>query len=244
MTEVSVRDVEYHHGDSRLIGLVCAPEGAASLPAVVLIHDAFGLSEEMQANAHRIAELGFAVFAADMWGDRLAPESENEIGPLIGGMVADRERWIARVALAHEIAAAQPEIDGEALVALGYCFGGSSALEYARTGGRVRGVVGIHSGLDLIAFDWSGVDPAHLPAVLICTGAEDPMATPEQWGRLKAAMNGAGIDWEFDLYSGTVHAFTSPKAQFSPRPELAMYHPRNAERAWQATARFLREILA
>ncbi len=244
MAEIVTRDVAYEHDGDRLLGLVCAPEGASSLPAVVLIHDAFGLGEEMRANARRIAELGFAVFAADVWGGRLTPASDTEIGPLIGSMVSNRERWIARVALAHEVAAAQPEIDGEALVSLGYCFGGSSALEYARTGGRVRGVVAIHAGLDLIDFDWSAVSPDRAPAVLVCTGAEDPMAAPEHWQRLKAAMNGAGVDWELDLYSGTVHAFTSLRAQHSPNPGLFLYHPRNAERAWQATARFLREALA
>lgn len=246
MTEIALRDVEYAHGDDRLVGLVCAPVGAEGLPAVVLIHDAFGLGDEMLAHARRIAELGFAVFAADMWGERLTPGSDAEIGPLIGAMVSDRERWIARVALAHEIAAAQPEIDGEALVGLGYCFGGSSVLEYARTGGRVRGVVGIHAGLDLVDFDWSAVaaGSAAAPAVLVCSGAEDPMAAPEHWQRLKAAMTGAGVDWELNLYSGTVHAFTSRRAAHSPRPELFQYHPRNAERAWQATVRFLREVLA
>lgn len=242
MSALVIRDVVYTHDDARLMGMVCAPEGAVDLPAVVLIHDAFGLGDEMLEHARALAELGYAVFAADVWGDRFTPTSDAEIGPLIGGMVADRAKWIERIALAHEIAAAQPEIDGDALVSLGYCFGGSSVLEYARTGGRVRGVIGIHSGLDLIEFDWSAVSDA-APSVLICTGADDPMATPQQWQQLKAAMNDNGIDWEFNLYSGTVHAFTSRRAAHSPKPELFLYHPRSARRAWQATAGFLAEVL-
>lgn len=243
MAEPRIRDIEYAHDGTRLLGLLCAPEGATDLPTVVLVHDAFGLGGEMISIARRIAALGFAVFAADVWGERLTPTSGEEIGPLIGGMVQDRERWIARVALAHETAAVQPEVDGGALVSLGYCFGGSSALEHARTGGSVRAVIAIHPGLDLIEFDWSAVAPDAAPLALVVFGAEDPMATPQQWRQAKAAMTGAGVDWELNLYSGTVHGFTSPKAQHSPDPRTVMYHPRNAARAWRATEGFLLELL-
>lgn len=243
MTEVSIRDVEYAHGSTRLLGLICTPEGAGPLPTVVLVHDAFGLSDEMIEIARRIARLGYAVFAADVWGDRHTVGRLDEIGPLIGGMVGDRANWIERIGLAHEVAAAQPETDGALPVSLGYCFGGSSALEYARTGGRTRGVIAIHPGLDLIEFDWSAVLPESAPMALVSFGADDPMALPTQWQQLKAQMSEAGVDWELNLYSGTVHGFTSPKAQFSPKPELVMYHPRNAARAWRATEGFLLELL-
>lgn len=242
MAATSIRDIEYVHDGTRLSGLLCAPDGARSLPTVVLIHDAFGLADEMIEIAGRIAGLGFAVFAADVWGDRLTPQHPNEIGPLIGAMVADRERWIARIALAHETAAVQPEADPASMLSLGYCFGGSSALEYARTGGATRAVIAIHPGLDLIEFDWSAVVPETAPLALVCFGADDPMATPQQWRQAKAAMTDAGVDWELNLYSGTVHGFTSPKAAHSPNPEVVMHHPRNAQRAWRATEGFLLEF--
>jgi len=239
-TQLVTRDIEYGHDGTRMLGMLIAPEGARALPTVVLVHDAFGLGEEMIANARRLAELGLAVFAADVWGKRHTPATQPEIGPLIGGMVADRPRWLSRVAAAHETAAAQPEVDGGSLVTLGYCFGGSSALEHLRTGGQVRGVVAVHAGLDLVDFDWSRATGAG--HVLACTGADDPMAPPEQLARLQAAMTGAGVEWETDVYSGTVHAFTSLRSQNSPKPDLFAYHPRSAARAWDATTRFLREL--
>lgn len=244
MPELRIRDVEYVHDGTRMIGLLCAPDGAERLPTVVLIHDAFGLGEETIAIARRIAALGFAVFAADVWGERHTPANGGEIGPLIGGMVRDRERWLARVALAHETAAAQPEVDGDALIGFGCCFGGSSALEHARIGGALRAVIAIHPGLDLVELDWSAVDSDAAPVVLVCLGADDPMATPEQWRKAKASMSEAGVDWELNLYSGTVHGFTSPKSQFSPDPATVMYHPRNAQRAFDAAERLLRELHA
>jgi dienelactone hydrolase len=242
MDKVVLRDVEYTHDDTRMIGAVCAPEEAESAPGVLLVHDAFGLSEHMLQIARDLAGRGYAVFAADVWGDRALPTTEEEIGPLIGAMVSDRPRWTARLAAAHRAAADQPEIDGSALVALGYCFGGSSALEHLRNGGDVRGAISIHGGLDLLdpEADWQAVDPT--ARVLLCSGAEDPMATAEQRTALLHGLSGAGVDWELDLYSGTVHAFTSPQAESSPRPDVVAYHPRSAARAWAATTRFLSEL--
>jgi dienelactone hydrolase len=69
------------------------------------------------------------------------------------------------------------------------------------------------------------------------------MANAEQRNALQGALDGAGIDWELDLYSGTVHAFTNPKSAFSPDPAFAAYHPRNAARAEERTTRFLAELL-
>ncbi|WP_062516288.1 dienelactone hydrolase family protein [Demequina gelatinilytica] len=241
MTTLVSRDVEYSHDGTRMLGLLLAPEDAAARPGVVLFHDAFGLGEDMIAIAARIARLGFSVFAADVWGDRLTPTEEGQIGPLIGGMAGDRERWLGRVSAAHTAAAAQPEVDGDTLVSMGYCFGGSSALEHLRAGGAVRGVIAIHAGLDLLSPGW---ESAHFGTrVLVCTGADDPMATAEQRAALEAAMSASGIDWELDLYADTRHAFTNPRSQFSPMPEVVAYNPRSAARAWAATERFLAELV-
>ncbi|MFF2830998.1 dienelactone hydrolase family protein [Cellulosimicrobium cellulans] len=240
MNDLVSRDVEYTHDGTRMIGLLVAPSGARSAPTVLLVHDAFGLSGDMVAVAHGLAELGFAVFAADVWGERTQPATEPEIGPLIGSMVGDRARWIARVAAAHDAARDQPEVDGAAVVGLGYCFGGSSVLEYVRAAGDLRGAVSVHGGLDLLAPDWS--TPVATGHVLVCTGSADPMATAEQRAALTAALTAAGVSWELDLYGGAKHAFTSPRAQHSPNPEVVAYDARAAARAWDATVRFLHEL--
>lgn len=125
---------------------------------------------------------------------------------------------------------------------LGYCFGGSSALEHLRTGGRVRGVVSVHAGLGLLDFDWPGARGD--AQVLVSTGASDPMASADQRTEIQRAMTRAGIDWEVALFSDTKHAFTSPHAGTSGMPdEVVGYQPRNARRAWEDTTRFLREAL-
>jgi dienelactone hydrolase len=241
MAEITRRDVEYQLGATALRGLLVAPADAANLAAVVLIHDAFGLGDDMVAIADKLAARGLTVFAADVWGERTTPTAQTEIGPLIGSMAEDRTEWQARIAAAHRVAAEQPEVDAENIALLGYCFGGSSALEFLRTGGQVRGVIAIHPGLDLLEHDWSAA-AASRTQVYDAVGSIDPMATREQRLRLEDDLTGAGADWEIDLYSRTTHAFTSRHSQNSPHPELFDYHPRNAARAWQATTRVLDEL--
>ena len=248
MVNLTVRDVEYTHDGTRMIGYFCVASAAHSAlaaqpaPGIVLIHDAFGLGDDMMRTAERYAGLGFAVLAADVWGERTVPETEPQIGPLIGGMASDREKWMGRIAAAHTALAAQPEVDESPVTGVGYCFGASSALEYLRTGADIGAVVSIHAGLDLLADDWSGADAAGSARVLLCTGADDPMATAAMREQLQSSLSTAGADWELDLYSNTKHAFTNPKSDFSPMPHAIAYNPQSAQRAWLSTERFLGEI--
>lgn len=241
MSHAQRRDVEHYSGHSRMLGELFSPGQGAQpgRPPVLLIHDAFGLGPFITDIALALAERGHAVFAADIWGERTRPASEAEIGPLIGSMVGNHAEWIARLGAAHAAAAAQPEIAGAPLVALGYCFGGSSALEYLRSGAALAGVIAIHPGLDLIGFDYAVAGDA---PVLLCLGASDPMATPEQRERLAGALSQHGNDWEMDLYGHTVHAFTNPASAHSPHPEVVAHHPVNAARAWKAALGFLDEL--
>ena len=242
MSAITTRDVDYDHAGTRLSGLLLVPESGGHGGTVVLIHDAFGLAGFSLGAAHRYAAAGYTVFAADMWGDRFAPASESEIGPLIGALVGDHATWLGRTAAAHEAALRQPEVDPRRTAMVGYCFGGSSALEYARSGGDLRGVVAVHPGLDLLPprAEWSSVADLR---VLVCVGSEDPMATAEQRDALTGGLTRAEVDWELDLYGGAVHAFTNPALTESPAPHVIKYDPRSAARAWQSTQRLLAETL-
>ncbi|MFC8452083.1 dienelactone hydrolase family protein [Kitasatospora sp. NPDC057223] len=238
MSDVTARDTEYWDGETRLLGHVCAPADGRTGAAVLLLPDAYGVTKHVIGIAQRLAGQGHPVFVADLWGDGLLPADQSEFGPLIAAMAKDRPRWMRRVRAAHEALLAQPGNGNAPVALLGYCFGGSSALEYVRTGGEVAGVVGVHPGLDTVEADWSAAGPA---PVLVCTGDGDPMGTAEMRSALTTAMTGAGTDWQLHVYGGTVHAFTSPHAKNSPRPDIVAYSARSTARAWDATLRFLRE---
>lgn len=241
MPRLITRDIEYSDGGTRMVGHLAAPDAGEAKPGILLVHDAFGLTDDLIEQSERFAEIGYAVFAADVWGDRLTPTDQAEIGQLIGSMVSDCETWMGRIRAAHDTMASLEEVDESAICAIGYCFGGSTALEHLRTGASLRGVVGIHAGLDLLSQGWDEADPA--ARVLICTGAEDPMATAGQRAELEKQLTDVGIEWETNLYSHTKHAFTSPHADDSPLHDVVAYNPRAAARARAATNRFLGDIL-
>ncbi|GAA3336793.1 dienelactone hydrolase family protein [Curtobacterium pusillum] len=235
------RDVEYSHGDTVMIGRSAAPATGGPHPGVVLVHDAFGLTEAMIRTSEEYAARGYAVLAADVWGSRTTPTDGAAIGSLIGGMVADRAEWAGRIAAAHRTLLARPDVDADRTAMVGWCFGGSSAIEFVRGGGAVRGIVSVHGGLDLLGDDWTTPTDAR---VLLCTGADDPMATPEMLFALQRGLDAVGADWEADVYSGTRHAFTNPDAALAGPPDVVGYHARSARRAHESAERFLADLLA
>jgi len=239
VTELTAQSLRYSHEGTDLVGYLVRAPGTPR-PGVLLIHDAFGVSEPMKATAHRIAQLGYSVLLADLWGEGRTPGGEEEIGPLIGSLVSDRDLWVGRVRAGHEALLADPDVADAPVTVVGYCFGGSSALEYLRHGGGVDGVVTFHGGLDTVGEDWS---QAHSAArVLVLTGAEDPMAPRDRVTALEDGLTAAGVDWEVARYGATRHAFTNPHADKAGRPEVLAYDARADRRSWTAFTLFLEEI--
>jgi dienelactone hydrolase len=239
VTALTTNSLHYSDDGTELIGYFVHLLGTPQ-PGVLLIHDAFGVSEPMKATAHRIAALGYSVLLIDLWGEGRTPSGEDEIGPLIGSLVSNRERWVGRIRAGHNALLAQADVGDGPITAVGYCFGGSSALEYLRHGGELAGVVSFHGGLDTVGSDWSaGFSDAK---VLVLTGAEDPMAPKGVVDALQAGLTAAGIDWEVAVYGGTKHAFTDIHADRAGRPEAIAYDARADRRSWNAFTQFLAEI--
>jgi dienelactone hydrolase len=171
----------------------------------------------------------------------MTPGGDDEIGALIGGLASNRELWIGRIRAGHELLAAQEDVSEGPVTAAGYCFGGASVLEYVRTGGVVAGAVSIHGGLDLVSTDWTGANAD--AAVLILTGAEDPMSPPPVVAAIEDAMTTAGISWEVSSYGQAKHAFTNSHADKAGRPDVLAYDARADRRSWRALMLFLEEML-
>lgn len=242
MSKLIANSLEYFHEGSRLQGYFCRPQDVAGkCPGVVLVHDAFGVGDFMQGIAERLAQLGYAVLAADVWGDGVQLREESEIGPMIGRFASDRKSWMGRLQAAQQTLAAQAGVDATRIAMVGYCFGGASVLEYLRTVGGVRGVVSLHGGLDLVGQDWRAT-PAGGQALLL-TGFEDPMAGSTRLLALQQQMSEAGVAWEVTSYGHTRHGFTRPDSDRANKPAVIAYHARSDRRAWIAMRQFLEEIL-
>lgn len=240
MAQIEARDIEYLDGTERMLGYFCTPlgDGENARPGVLVVHGAHGLDEQIVSCSRRIAALGYAVLAADLWGDRAILSEPSRIDAMIGTFAGDRSLWMGRLAAGHQALSDQPGTDPDRIGAVGYCFGGSSLLEYTRTGGTTHGIVSFHGGLDLVADDWTAAEAGS--NVLICTGAEDPMAKPEDLARLQTAMTQADINWESDIYSQAKHAFTEPDD--ASKPPFTAYDARAERRSWDAMRLFFEDV--
>lgn len=228
------RDLEYSFDGARMLGRLFDPVGPASGAGMLVVHGAHGLDDHVANCAARMAELGHAVLAVDLWGERRLLTDPAEIGPMLGRFADDRALWMGRIEAARQALAAATGVNRLGIA--GYCFGGSSALEFLRTGGDVAVAVSFHAGLDTVGEDWSKATTGAV--VLISTGAEDPLAKADDLARIEAGMTAAGVAWETNIYGGTKHAFTEPDRPGAP--PFAAYDARADRRSWAA----MRDVLA
>ncbi len=205
-----ISDIQYESDGINLVGHLAFDDARPGVrPAVLVSHEGPGLDRHAKDVAEQLAGLGYVAFALDYHGDG-APLPMDQAMDRLGTLTADPER-AGRLALAGlEVLVSQAPTDPSRVAAIGYCFGGVMSLELARTGADVKAVVGFHPGY---------VPPRTLgssnirASVLMCSGTDDPFATPEQRLAFEAEMREARVaDWRLELYGGVGHSFTNSEA--------------------------------
>jgi dienelactone hydrolase len=200
-------------------------------PLVLLVHDWDGLTEYEVTRSGMLAELGYAVFAVDLFGAGVRPESVEERRQLTGALYADREEMRARLNGALDAARAQAG-DTTHVVAMGYCFGGTAVLELARSGADLGGFVAFHGGLTTP----EGQDYSQTKGeLLILHGTADESVSMEDFAGLAAELEAAGVAHEMITYSGAPHAFTVFGSD--------RYREDADRKSWERFTRFLEEVL-
>ena len=234
------RDIDYRDPSANLRGYLAWDETAAERrPGVLVFHEGLGLGEFAMARARMLAELGYVALAADMFGDRRQARNLEEAVKLIGELRNEPEALRARGRAALATLAALPQVDASRLAAIGFCFGGSVALELARGGADFKAVVSFHGVLATKTPVVSGKVKA---SVLVCTGADDPLAPPDQVRAFEDEMRAAAVrDWQLISYGNTMHGFTNPDADGSiMRP--ALYSEQADRRSWASMRSLLDEV--
>jgi dienelactone hydrolase len=151
--------------------------------------------------------------------------------PLINELRADPLQIRARAAGALAALTANPRVHGQKTAAIGFCFGGTMALELARGGADVAAIVGFHAGLATTRPE----DANNIKGrVLACIGADDPGIPPDQRAAFETEMRTGGVNWRLDLYGGVVHSFTNENADRLGRPEFARYDAEADRLSWNA----------
>jgi dienelactone hydrolase len=227
---VQVEDIEYEVDGQPMVGHLAVDEQrGGQRPAVLVCHEGPGLDDHAKSRAERLAELGFVAFALDYHGGgKPLPRDEMmaKLGPLMGD--PDRIRRLGQAGL--DVLLAQEQTDKSRVAAIGYCFGGTMALELARAGADLKAVVGFHSGLATARPE----DARNIVgSVLVCIGAEDPLVPADQRRAFEEEMTTAKVDWRMYLYGGAMHSFTNPKAGEFGFPGVA-YHELTDQRSWRA----------
>jgi len=237
---MKTEDVEYHADGARLVGYLAVDETRAGRrPGVLVAPEGGGLVELTKTIARRLAELGYVAFAMDYYGDGLPLSNRNAIIPKIEAFMADPSTIRARAAEALAVLARQPQCDPGRLAAIGYCFGGTTVLELARSGADVKAVVGFHSGLATTRPQ----DARQIKAkVLTCIGALDPIIPPEQRLAFEREMTEGGVDWRMNLYGGAGHSFTNPNSGSLGMPGFD-YHADSDRLSWAAMLDLFGETL-
>jgi dienelactone hydrolase len=237
--KVHTETVVYKHGDTMLEGFLAYPEDTnRPLPGVLVVHDWSGPGPYAHHRAEQLAEAGYIAFAIDMYGQGVRPATTDEKAKQAGIYRSDRALMRARARAGLDVLLANPRADSKRVAAIGYCFGGGAALELARSGAPLVGVVSFHGNLDT-------PNPADAKAIkgkiLVCHGADDPYVPPGQVSAFQKETKDAGVDYQFIAYSGAVHAFTQKEAG-NDNSKGAAYNEAADRRSWQAMRDFFAEV--
>jgi dienelactone hydrolase len=233
------KSVEYDFGGSTYEGYVAYDDGiSGQRPGVLVIHEWWGVNDYVKHRCEQLAALGYVAFAPDIYGKGKRASTMDEARALVMPLYGDVPTLRARATAGLEELKKQPLCDANKIAVMGYCFGGKTALELARSGAPMLGVVSFHGGL--ATPNPEDAKKIH-GKVLVLHGADDPNVKPEEVAAFETEMRNAGVDWQLVKYGGAVHAFTNPAAGNDPSKGMA-YNERADKRSWEAMRQFFAEI--
>jgi dienelactone hydrolase len=238
---IHTETIEYRQGDTLLEGYLAYDQTLeGQRPGVLVIHAWKGLGESEKQRARQLAELGYIAFAADIYGKGIRPETNEEAAAQAGIYRSDRELLRDRANAGLQVLQVHPLTLPQKTAAIGYCFGGGTVLELARSGAPVAGVVSFHGNLDT-------PDPTDAQKiqgqVLVLHGADDPSVPMEQVQDFIQEMQNAEVNWQLVMYGEAVHSFTDPNAGDDPSKGSA-YNAEADRLSWEAMKNFFDEIFS
>lgn len=217
-------------------------QSAAAQPGILVLHEWWGMNDNIHRRVHMLAELGYAAMSIDLFGDGKVAADADEAGAMMNAALADMENTGAILQQGHQLLCGQNMVDAEHTAAIGYCFGGAMALHSARLGLPLNAVVSFHGALGATREIAAGDVKAN---ILVCHGEADSMVTMQDLEAFKAEMDAGGVGYEVITYPGARHGFTNPEADTNAaRYGVDVGYQQQADEAsWAAMQEFFKRVL-
>lgn len=236
---IQLKEVAYSDGDKKLSGFIAKPsKPLKNKPGIVVLPAWMGIDDHSKESAQKLADLGYYAFVADIYGVGNKPTNSKEAGQQAGYYKKNIADYQRRIQLAIDELIKQGA-NADQIVVIGYCFGGTGAIEAARSSMKVKGVVSFHGGLKK---DEARTTNPITTKVLVLHGADDPNVPEAEVKAFQNEMRTANADWQMIYYANAVHAFTEKKAG-NDNSKGAAYNEKADKRSWQAMLDFLNETL-
>lgn len=227
--EISTRVITYDHDGVTLEGLYAAPLGAARHPAVLVCHEWWGNDEYSRGRAEDLARAGYAAFALDMYGQGKVSHDPNDAQQWSGEVYRNPKLLRERAAAGLKVLTSQPNVDAGHVAAIGYCFGGTVALELGRSGADLDAIVCFHTSK--VSADNAEDNQNIKGYVMLCEGAADSLTRPEELAKFVQQFATIQKPYTLIAYGGAKHSFTNPIADQWKMPPVG-YDKHADEASW------------
>ena len=239
--QLKEENITYNGDNINMNGyIVYKDSGQEKRPAVLVVHEWWGLNDYSKRRARELADLGYVAMAVDMFGNGQTASSPDEAMKLAGPFYQNPQLTKTRLDAALAKLKTFPQVDTSNIAAIGYCYGGYTVLNAAKLGEPLKGVVSFHGNL-------GGVKPDKnlLKArVLVLHGEADPIVKQDEVSQFRKQMDSVGANYTFKSFPNAKHAFTNPAADsVENKFHIGVGYNADADRqSWNDMKDFLREL--
>jgi dienelactone hydrolase len=238
LAAVKTKSIEYKDGNVTLQGFLAYDDAAkGKRPGVLVVHEWWGHNEHARKQAERLAKAGYVGFALDMYGKGKVAKHPDDAKKFMGEVTKNPQLIAARFNAALAMLKKQPQVDGEKIAAVGYCFGGGVVLNMARAGADLDAVATFHGALDAQTPAQKGKVKAQ---ILVQTGGQDEMIPKPAVEAFEKEMKAVGAKYRVITYPTAKHSFTNPDAGKAGMPQLA-YDAEVDKKSWAELLGFLKK---
>jgi dienelactone hydrolase len=234
--------VDYQHDGAKLKGFLAYDDAVKEKrPGVLVFPEWWGLNDYAKDRAKQLAELGYVAFAADLYGDgKLIDIAHPEdAAKMAGALRANVTSWRGRAAAALKELTANPRVDATKIAAIGYCLGGSTALQLAYSGAELKAVATFHAALPTPNADDAKAIKGKL---YIAHGGADAFIPMKAIDDFKRPLDAAKVKYTFESFPGVVHSFTVPDADKANNPGMKYSKAADAK-SWKEMQALFKDTL-